>query len=340
MAQPLSGAPARSPQENPGAQTLLEIRNATKIYGGSFMNRRVTVALQDYNLTIQERPATITTIAGESGSGKSTLANLVLGFTKITTGQIFYKGVDIMTMNSQQQLDYRREVQAIFQDPYSVYNPFYRVKHIFDLVINNFKLARNKNEARDMIESALNVVGLRGQEVLEKYPHQLSGGQRQRIMVARALLTKPRLIIADEPVSMVDASLRATILESLRRLNRDMGISILYITHDLTTAYHVSKDILVLYKGSIAESGDVDHVIKDPKHPYTQLLVNSIPWPDLNRQWGAAEIKVATTANKLAASTGCKFADRCPHAMPICGERPPTLGPIREGQVAACFLYQ
>ena len=158
-------------------------------------------------------------------------------------------------------------------------------------------------------------------------------------MVARALLTKPRLIIADEPVSMVDASLRATILESLRRLNRDMGISILYITHDLTTAYHVSNDILVLYKGAIAESGDVDHVIKDPKHPYTQLLVNSIPWPDLNRQWGAAEIKVAK-GSKTVSTNCCKFADRCPHVMPRCGEREPALGSIREGQVAACYLYQ
>jgi len=263
-----------------------------------------------------------------------------LGMTPPSTGQILYRGQDLWRLDNQQRRTFRREVQAVFQDPFEVYNPFYKVDHALTTPIGKFFPNATATETRRMMEEALQAVGLRPEETLGRYPHQLSGGQRQRIMVARALLLKPRIIVADEPVSMVDASLRATILESLRRLNREMGISILYITHDLTTAYHVSNDILVLYKGSIAESGDVDHVIKDPKHPYTQLLVNSIPWPDLNRQWGAAEIKVATKANKLAASTGCKFADRCPHLMPVCGERPPALGPIREGQVAACYLYQ
>jgi peptide/nickel transport system ATP-binding protein len=341
MAQPLSGAPARSPRENPGAQTLLEIRNATKIYGGSFMNRRVTVALQDYNLTIQERPATITTIAGESGSGKSTLANLVLGFTKITTGQIFYKGVDIMTMNSQQQLDYRREVQAIFQDPYSVYNPFYRVKHIFDLVINNFKLARNKNEARDMIESALNVVGLRGQEVLEKYPHQLSGGQRQRMMVARAFLLRPRLIVADEPVSMVDASLRAMILDLMLKLRDEQNISFLYITHDLSTAYQIGDQIYLLYQGAIAERGNTQEVIENPKHPYVQLLIDSIPVPDPTIRWGGESVvSLDDEQMRVNAASGCRFYNRCPHRMDRCLEKLPPLYPISgNGHEAACYLY-
>ncbi|MEZ4640908.1 MAG: ATP-binding cassette domain-containing protein [Caldilineaceae bacterium] len=180
----------------------------------------MTVALQDFNLTIDMKPATITTIAGESGSGKTTLANLVLGFVNLTSGQIHYKGTDVSQMDRGQIMEYRREVQAVFQDPYAVYNPFYRVKHIFDLVINNFKMAASKKEARELIEEALNVVGMRGEEVLEKYPHQLSGGQRQRMMVARAYLLKPRLIVADEPVSMVDASLRAMILDIMLRLRR------------------------------------------------------------------------------------------------------------------------
>ena len=147
------------------SQPLLEIKNVTKIYGGTgfFRKSRMTVALQDFNLTIAAKPATITTIAGESGSGKTTLANLVLGFIRPTSGQIFYKGVDVGAMDGRQLMEYRREVQAVFQDPYAVYNPFYRVKHIFDLVIKNFKLARSKAEAREMIEEALNVVGLRGE---------------------------------------------------------------------------------------------------------------------------------------------------------------------------------
>src|SRR4051812_35119431 len=178
------------------SQPLMEIRNATKIFGagGFLQSGKPTVALQDFNLTIPDRPATITTIAGESGSGKTTLANVVLGFMGLSSGQILYRGKDVATLTGPEQLQYRREVQAIFQDPYEVYNPFYRVKHILDIVISRFKLAHTKQEARDLIEASLKVVGLRGEEVLEKYPHQLSGGQRQRMMVARAHLLKPRLI--------------------------------------------------------------------------------------------------------------------------------------------------
>lgn len=339
---PRAGAQsAESVPPRAGAQPLLEIRNATKIYGGGFFSRNVTVALQDFHLTIQDRPATITTIAGESGSGKSTLANLVLGFTQITSGQIIYKGVDITMMNSQQQLDYRREVQAIFQDPYAVYNPFYRVKHVFDLVINNFKLTRNKAEARDLIEDALNVVGLRGQEVLEKYPHQLSGGQRQRMMVARAFLLKPRLIVADEPVSMVDASLRAMILDLMLKLRDEQHISFLYITHDLSTAYQIGDQIYLLYQGAIAERGDTQQVIESPKHPYVQLLIDSIPVPDPKIRWGGESVvSLDDEQMRASASSGCRFYNRCPHRMDRCLAQRPPLYPINgNGHEAACYLY-
>ena len=266
---------------------LLDIKKATKIYGGGMLSAGpVTVALQDYDLTIEESPATITTIAGESGSGKSTLANLVLGFTDLTSGQIIYRGRDLAEMTAQERMHYRREVQAVFQDPYAVYNPFYRVKHVFDLIIRNFKMASSKAEARDMIEGALNVVGMRGEEVLEKYPHQLSGGQRQRMMMARAYMLKPKLIVADEPVSMVDASLRAMILDIMLRLRDEEGMSFLYITHDLSTAYQIGDHIYLLYQGSVAESGEAAAVIENPKHPYVQLLLDSIPVPDPSVKWG------------------------------------------------------
>src|SRR5690606_33109235 len=143
---------------------------------------------------------------------------------------------------------------------------------------------------------ALTAVGLRPEDILGRFPHQLSGGQRQRINVARALLLRPKLLIADEPVSMVDASLRATILETLRNLQRDYGVSVIYITHDLTTAYHIAKSIIVLYRGGVMEAGDVDRVIKDPQHPYTRLLVDSIPWPNLEQRWGEHPIKARTDA--------------------------------------------
>ncbi len=322
-------------------QPLLDVRNATKVYGGKvFKSDAQTIALQDFNLAIAEQPATITTIAGESGSGKTTLANAVLGFIGLTSGQILYRGQDIATLRGRDQLQYRREVQAIFQDPYEVYNPFYRVKHIFDIVIKRFSLARNKQEARDVIEAALKVVGLRGEEVLEKYPHQLSGGQRQRMMVARAYLLKPRLIVADEPVSMVDASLRAMILDIMLRLRDEHNISFLYITHDLSTAYQIGNQIYILYQGSIAEKGVTADVIENPKHPYVQLLIDSIPVPDPNYRWDTQISLPGDEQARTQLNSGCRFYARCPRRMTRCLTNLPPLYPLKEADhEAACFLY-
>lgn len=322
--------------------TLLEIHKATKIYGGGFLSTGpITVALQDFDLTIESSPATITTIAGESGSGKSTLANLVLGFTTLTSGQILFNGVDTTTFDRQQSLVYRRQVQAIFQDPYAVYNPFYRVKHIFDMIINNFKMSSSKEESRALIEDALNVVGMRGEEVLEKYPHQLSGGQRQRMMVARAFLLKPSLIVADEPVSMVDASLRAIILDIMQRLRDEHGISFLYITHDLSTAYQVGDEIYMLYQGAVAEKGHTLDVIEEPKHPYVQLLIDSIPVPDPSVRWGSNTVlTIDDEEMRVNADSGCRFYPRCQHRMDNClTNRPLMLSVGKGGHEASCFLY-
>ncbi len=323
-------------------QPLLEIQNATKVYGGGFLQSGAqTVALQNFSLNIEAKPATITTIAGESGSGKTTLANAVLGFTGLSSGQILFRGIDIAKMNRQQMLNYRQQVQAIFQDPYEVYNPFYRVRHIFDMVIGRFKLARNGQEARDLIEAALKVVGLRGEEVLEKYPHQLSGGQRQRMMVARAYLLKPSLIVADEPVSMVDASLRAMILDIMLRLRDEQNISFLYITHDLSTAYQIGDQIYILYQGSVAERGQTSKVIEYPKHPYVQLLIDSIPVPDPKQKWDTNIRLPSEEEMRTSVNSGCRFYPRCPRRMGRCLDAQPTLYHIEGGNhEAACFLYE
>ena len=322
---------------------LLEVRKVTKVFGGGFLHfAPTTVALRDFSLSIQERPARIITVAGESGSGKTTLANLILGFLTPTSGQILYRGVDIQKMNHEQRLTYRREVQAVFQDPYAVYNPFYRIGHIFDMAIKNFGLARNRAEARALVEDALNVVGMRGEEVLEKYPHQLSGGQRQRIMVARAYLLKPRLIVADEPVSMVDASLRAMILDIMLRLRDEHNISFLYITHDLSTAYQIGDRIYILYQGQLVEGGDTTEVIDNPKHPYVQLLIESIPVPDPRETWGRE--LVLTIDDEQAApgkQEGCPFYPRCRFRMARCLEAPPPLFNLDSADhQAACYLYE
>jgi peptide/nickel transport system ATP-binding protein len=324
------------------SQMLLEIRNATKLYqqrgvGG----KREVVALQDFNLSIPKAPASIITIAGESGSGKTTLAQLVLGFIKLSSGQILYNGQDLANADSKQQKDYRREVQAVFQDPFGVYNPFYRVEHVFNMVIRNFRLARNKTDAREMIEQALNVVGLHGEDVLRKYPHQLSGGQRQRIMMARAYMIKPKLIVADEPVSMVDASLRASILDVMMRLKEEMGISFLYITHDLSTAYQIGDKIFILYQGIVAEKGNTVDVIDQPHHPYVQLLVDSVPVPDPNVKWEGEIVLPTEEEMRSSMMSGCRFYPRCPHRMDRCLEAQPPLyevGP--RGQQASCYLYE
>ncbi|MDJ0757158.1 MAG: ABC transporter ATP-binding protein [Ardenticatenaceae bacterium] len=316
---------------------LLEFKNVTKVYSSGLLSRASTTALNNVSFKIEEDDQTIMAVAGESGSGKTTLAMLLLGFIEPTEGQILYKGQDITHLRGPDRMTFRREVQAVFQDPFAVFNPFYTVDHLLTVPIKRFKLARSKAEIRDKMVEALTAVGLHPQDVLGRFPHQLSGGQRQRINVARALVLKPRILVADEPVSMVDASLRANILEILQSLQQDHGVSILYITHDLTTAYHVAKSILVMYRGTVMEAGDVDRIIKDPQHPYTRLLIDSIPWPDLNRRWGETEIK-ARESDIGVVSSGCKFYGRCPFAMDKCKTLPP-LFQINEQQAASCYLF-
>jgi len=318
---------------------LLEARQVTKVYGGGLFRSDEMIALEDFSLSIASEPPTITAVVGESGSGKTTLARLLLGLTSPTSGQVRFQGKDLQRMSRREWQEFRRSVQVIFQDPYEVYNPFYKVDHVLQIPIKKFRLANSKQEAQDLIAEALRAVGLAPQDTLGRYPHQLSGGQRQRIMVARALLLRPRLIIADEPVSMVDASLRATILESLRKLTEDYGMSLIYITHDLTTAYQISDNILVLYRGSVMEAGDVERVVGEPEHPYTRLLVGSIPMPDPHRPWmeeqAASEIGLQADAD-----VGCKFAQRCPYAMDICLTRRPPLYQTSSNRAAGCYLYR
>jgi len=316
---------------------FLEARNVTKVFGHG---EGATVALADFSYAIREGTASITAVAGESGSGKSTLARLFLGFIHPTQGEVLYRGKELRSLSGAERRQFLRDVQVIFQDPYEVYNPFYRVDHVLETPIAEFGLAGSAAERRTMIVEALRAVGLRPEETLGRYPHQLSGGQRQRVMVARALLIHPRLIIADEPVSMVDASLRATILGSLRQLNQEFGISLIYITHDLTTAYQISRDIIVLYRGSVAEAGEVGLVVQDPKHPYTQLLVGSIPLPNPDRAWHGEAPPSPVAGTLRDGQLACKFTARCPHAMPMCVEAPPPLFRTDRHRVASCYLYR
>lgn len=290
-------------------QQLLDLVDLTKIYGQSpKKSGGQMVALQHFDLSLLEQPAKIITIAGESGSGKTTLANIILGFTRPTFGKIIYKGLDISTLTKDEMVKYRREVQAIFQDPYSVYNPFYKVEHVFDVVLKNFKLATDEKKGRELIEDALNLVNLKGENVLYSYPHQLSGGQLQRIMIARAYMLKPSLIIADEPVSMIDVSLRAMILELMVKLRDEHGISFIYITHDFSTAYQISDEIFILYCGRTIEKGNTVKVINHPQHPYTKNLIDSIPTVD--KKWeGQVEVLDSNEMNRNILSDAPSFIE-------------------------------
>ena len=233
---------------------LVELKSASKIFGSGWFSRK-TVALRDFSLSIDDDSPMITALVGVSGSGKTTIARLLLGIIPPTTGEVLYRGKSVAELSRIERRQFRRDVQVIFQDPFEVYNPFYKVDHALHLPVRKAGLASSRDEAVEIIEETLRQVGLNPLDTLGRYPHQLSGGQRQRVMVARALLLNPKLIVADEPVSMVDASLRATILENLRQLNAEFGISIIYITHDLTTAYEISERIVVLYRGVVAEQG-------------------------------------------------------------------------------------
>jgi peptide/nickel transport system ATP-binding protein len=313
---------------------LLEIREVTKQYPGS-----PAPALDRFSLVLPGSPATITTIAGESGSGKTTLANAVLGLAGPTSGTILFRGRDISRLRRRERLDFRRNVQAIFQDPYAVYNPFYPIRHTFHQVIKRFGLASSRSQARELMDDALKLVGMRGEDVLDKHPHQPSGGQRQRIMFARAHLMGPRLIVADEPVSMIDASLRATIIDIMLRMRDEDGISFLYITHDLSTAYQVGNDIFILYAGRVAESGDVTAVLEHPQHPYVQLLIDSVPVPDPRQKW-RTQISLPADDGPQQSSPGCLYAARCPHRMDRCGTAVPPPYQIAAAHHAACYLYE
>lgn len=317
---------------------LLEARHVTKVFGGGLFDRTRTIALDDFSMAIGGDVPSITAIVGESGSGKTTLARLLLGVTSPSKGSVLYKGKDLRQLTSDESRGFLNDVQVIFQDPFEVFNPFYRVDHVLTTPIDYMKLAKSREEKWRLIEQALETVGLRPEETLGRYPHQLSGGQRQRVMVARALILKPRIILADEPVSMIDASLRATVLGSLQRIKEEFGISIVYITHDLTTAYQIGDNIIVLYRGSVAEAGRVELVVRNPSHPYTRLLVGSIPVPDPDQQWAAEG--AAAFPNQKRGRESCKFADRCPAAMTKCLQQTPQLYQTDPQRAAACFLFE
>jgi len=314
-------------------EKLLEVEDLTKTFTlGSVLSRVKITAVDDISFYI--KPAEIFALAGESGCGKTTTARIIMGFDHASAGTIVHSGKKEV---KNEKVWFTEGIQAIFQDPFGTFNPLREVERYFFETIQNYKLAKTKKEAIARIDDKLRLVGLTYEDLAGKYPSEFSGGQLQRISIARALLTDPKLIIADEPVSMVDASLRMSIVNLFKKLRDELGVSVLYITHDLATAYYVCDRIAIMFRGDIVEMGTVEQVLMTPKHPYTQLLRASIPEADTARRW-QGEIKLSDTETDEYLRQGCRFAGRCPLVMDVCRTTtPPDV--IVDGAHVSCHLY-
>ena len=338
MSAPSPVAPR--PPVDDAAPPLIEARGLTKHFKvGGFFSRRTLHAVDGANFFI--RPREIVALVGESGSGKSTIARLLARVYKPTGGDIIYRGRRLSGMRGRSQnLTYHGDVPMVFQDPFSSLNPAYRVSHG---ITRGLKLHRPELDAagaRKEAERVVEAVGLTpASEVLGRYPHELSGGQRQRIGFAQALAYRPKLILADEPVSMLDVSIRIGLLNVMAKLRAEENVSFLYITHDIASARYVSDRLMVMYAGHIVESGQTEDVLSNPKHPYTQLLLSAVPDP-------RAPLLVDATSDKgepprvINPTEGCRFRWRCPYAIDVCTTVTPELRLLGDRHTAACHVAE
>ena len=307
--------------------------------GGGLLRRQTLHAVDDVSLSIGEHE--IVALAGESGSGKSTVARLLAKVYSPTSGAIYFQGRRISDIKSRADaLRYRSDVPMVFQDPFSSINPVFRVSHG---VMRSLKLHRpelSPAERQAEAERVFEVVGLTpAAEVLARYPHELSGGQRQRVGFAQALAMRPKLILADEPVSMLDVSIRIGLLNLMAKLRDEQGVSILYITHDIASARYVADRLIVMYAGQVAESGPIEDVLASPRHPYTQLLLSAVPDPKAELNVGA-ETDRGEPPKVIDPTPGCRFRWRCPLAIDVCHSVTPELSELAPGHAAACHVAQ
>jgi len=326
-------------QKPPPDSALLQIEDLMKVFNTrqGFATKKFH-AVDGATLSLESDKPEIFTVAGESGSGKTTLARMILGMEQPTTGVLRYKGRNIAELTTHEKRSwFYKEVQPVFQDPFATFSPLKRIDHYLYETVSNYKII-DRAGADDYVNHMLNQVGLSLGEIQGRYPSELSGGQAQRVSIARALITHPSLIIADEPVSMLDASLRMSIVNMFRKLKEDQQVSILYITHDLATAYYAADRIAIMLRGWVVELGPVEQVLGNPLHPYTQNLKQSIPEADPDKIW-TDKIDLADLETNEYTHEGCKFAGRCPAVMDICRKKiPPNFN--HQGRMVKCFLYE
>jgi peptide/nickel transport system ATP-binding protein len=304
---------------------------------GGPLSKRVLHAVDDLDLVI--RPREIVALVGESGSGKSTVARLIAGLYRPTAGEIHFRGASVNSMRSRRRIGaYRRRVQMVFQDPYASLNPVYPAAHGLFRTLKLHQPGLRSRQRHAEAERILQMVGLTpAAEFLRKYPYELSGGQRQRYGFAQALATKPDLILADEPVSMLDVSIRIGVLNLMEQLRSQAGVSILYITHDIASARYIGDRMLVMYAGRVVERGPVEDVLAAPKHPYTQLLLSAVPDP-----YAPVAVDSAPDTGEpprvIDPAPGCRFRWRCPYAIDVCSDVTPPLRLLRPEHEAACHV--
>ncbi len=318
---------------------VLRTENLSKHFRiGGGLRRKMLHAVDEVSLSIGLRE--IVALAGESGSGKSTIARLLARIYSPTSGEVYFEGTKLSDIRSRPDvLRYRSDVPMVFQDPFASINPVFRVSHG---IMRSLKLHRTDLSPQERLaeaERVFEIVGLSpAADVLSRYPHELSGGQRQRVGFAQALAMRPKLILADEPVSMLDVSIRIGLLNLMAKLREEQGVSILYITHDLASARYVADRLVVMYAGHVAEQGPVEDVLQNPRHPYTQLLLSAVPDPRASLAEG--KVDRGEPPRVIDPTPGCRFRWRCPLAIDICHSVTPTLAELAPGHEAACHVAQ
>jgi len=324
---------------------LLELKNVSIEFqrnSGFFRKKRNVKAVSNVNLEV--KPGEILAVVGESGCGKTTIGKMIAGIYKPTSGQVLFDGKDIWNLSKREYYEYRKSVQMVHQDSYAALNPARTIFQSLSAPLLHYKLVKNTEDARSKLEELLTLVGLTPTEqFLDKYPHQLSGGQRQRILLARAISVRPRLIVADEPVSMVDVSLRISLLDLMADMNKKFNIAFIYITHDLATARYIASNgrIAVMYLGKIVEVGNLKQILSRPRHPYLQALLSAVPIPDprISRNVKPLPLKSPDMPDPANPPAGCRFNPRCPYAERMCAQEEPILNEL-DGEMVSCHMIE
>jgi peptide/nickel transport system ATP-binding protein len=322
------------------SEAALEVRHLEKRFAADarFVGRRSYVhAVDDVSFTL--RPGTITALVGESGSGKSTVARLLARLYAPTAGSVIYRGKDVARDRSRRSvLRYRSQVQMIFQDPFGSLNPVKTIRHHLERPLRIHGIVE-RDEIENQVHELLRTVGLVPPgHVADKYPHELSGGQRQRVAIARTLAVEPVVLLADEPTSMLDVSIRIGILNLMLKLKEERDIAFLYVTHDLASARYLADDILVMYAGQIVEQGPIERVLADPLHPYTRLLLSAAADPEAGVETKRIEVRKGLASAAVDPPDGCRFVGRCPLAIDVCSRVTPALVEARPEQSARCHV--